>query len=540
MSERDRKGGRPRIKIDELFDRLPPNAPEAEMSLLGSMILDPQVIADVLPHVSGADSFYMPAHGAIFQSLLKLYETHQSGDLVQLVDLLRAGDQLKDVGGEDYLVQLAEAVPTAVNAPHYAKIVGDKHRLRRLIDAAGKILYDAFHPAEAGESTTQILDEAEATIMKIAEATQLGEAESLADLLMSEIERLELIERTGVSGLKTGFYDLDEMLSGLQPGELVIVAARPSMGKTALALNVAEQVALGGVAPGQRGGDPVPVALFSLEMSKSAVTNRMLSARSGIDSHKMRTGKLRDSDFQKLNRAAGELGDAPLLIDDTPNLSVLGLRSRSRRLKHKHQIKAIVIDYLQLLTAPSAARESRQVEVSEISRGIKALARELEVPVICLAQLNRGPEQREGNRPRLADLRESGSIEQDADVVMLLHREEYFHINDPDWADDNPEKVGMAELIVAKQRNGPTGVVKLTWDSRTTRFKSYAAPQAADWARPSAQEAGGWQPKVEMGPGASPAPRPSTFHPGTPKGPIDGHRDGGGPDREWADDDIPI
>ncbi|MEL6795380.1 MAG: replicative DNA helicase, partial [Planctomycetota bacterium] len=275
--------------------------------------------------------------------------------------------------------------------------------------------------------------------------------------------------------IPTGYLELDEMLTGLHAGEMIIVAARPSMGKTALALNIAEQVAMGGAALGNKPkADKCAVALFSVEMSKSAVTSRMLSARSGVDSHKMRSGKFTQDDFQRLIRASGELAEAPIYIDDTPSLSILGLRARSRRLARKHNIGCIVIDYLQLLSSPGAARESRQVEVSEISRGIKALARELDVPVICLAQLNRGPEQREGKQPRISDLRESGSIEQDADVVLLLHREEYYHIGDEDWMDNNQDKHGLAELIVAKQRNGPTGVVKLTWDSHTTRFKNHA------------------------------------------------------------------
>ena len=451
------------------------------MSLLGSMILDPQVIADVLPIVGSPETFYSSAHAAIYKGILELYDQHQAGDLVLLVDVLRNADQLADIGGEEYLVQLAEGVPAPTSAVYYARTVADKHRLRSLIEASGKILYDAYHPGEGAQAVNEVIDAAESKIFAIAEQSQSDEAQSLAELLQEEIEHLEAIEGKGVSGVPTGFSDLDEMLTGLHAGEMVIVAARPSMGKTALALNIAEQVAMGGAALGNKPkADKCPVALFSVEMSKSAVTSRMLSARSGVDSHKMRSGRFTQDDFQRLIRASGELAEAPIYIDDSPSLSILGLRARSRRLARKFQIGCIVIDYLQLLTS-GGGRESRQVEVSEISRGIKALARELDVPVICLAQLNRGPEQREGKQPRISDLRESGSIEQDADVVLLLHREEYYHIGDEDWAADNHDKLGLAELIVAKQRNGPTGVVKLTWDSSTTRFKNHAGSRGGGY-----------------------------------------------------------
>jgi replicative DNA helicase len=307
------------------------------------------------------------------------------------------------------------------------------------------------------------------------------------------------------------------------------------MGKTALALNITEQLAAGGVPlGGSSRGETVPVGLFSLEMSKSAVTSRMLSARSGVDSHKMRSGRFSDIDFRHLMQAVYELEKLPIYIDDTPAMSIHSLRARARRMKSKHGIGCVVVDYLQLLTAPQSSRESRQVEVSEISRGIKALARELKVPVVCLAQLNRGPEQRDGKQPRISDLRESGSIEQDADVVLLLHREEYYHLNDEDWALNNPDKVGLAELIVAKQRNGPTDVVRLTWDRATTRFKNHAdarPPSGSQrWGTPEAA------PRTEPKP---PPPAPASgFGHRQPTGPVENHRDGGGPtkfDREGAD-----
>lgn len=529
------------LSVDKLFDRLPPHSIESEMSLLGSMILDPTVIADVLPHVSTEEMFYSAAHSAIFRAIIGLYDQHQSGDLVMLLERLRDAQQLKDIGGEEYLVQLAEAVPAATSAPYYAKTVADKFRLRKLIEASGQILYDAYHPSEDSHGVNEVLDKAESKIFAIAEQAQSNEAQGLNELLQDEIERLEAIEGKGVSGISTGFTKLDEMLSGLHVGEMIILAARPSMGKTAMALNLAEQIAFGGAVGSKKGkNDKVSIAFFSLEMSREAITNRLLSAKSGVDSHKMRTGEFTETDFQKLIRAAGDLGEAQIYIDDTPNLSVLGLRARARRLVRKHQIGCIVIDYLQLLTSPAAARESRQVEVSEISRGIKALARELDLPVICLAQLNRGTTQRTDNKPKLSDLRESGSIEQDADVVMLLHREAYYHIGDEDWAIENEDKLNLTELIVAKQRNGPTGVVELEWDSRTTRFKnktdsfSDGGYGAHSYTPPPQQSAPNPLPSTD----AEPKPLTSDFGAGggfssfgnrAKTGPAENHRDGGGP-----------
>jgi replicative DNA helicase len=467
---------RPRIDVEKLFDRLPPHAPEAEMSLLGSIILDPRAMVDVLDHVQSGDDFYSAAHGVIFDALREIADRNPETDLVELTDRLRDRAELEQVGGAEYLVQLAEGVPSAVNAPHYARMVADKSRLRRLIKATSEILYDAYHVGGDGpEDVKQAIDAAEMKIFEIARAEDRAAFANLAALLQDELDRIERVEGRLVSGLHTGFDDLDEKLSGLQPGEMIIIAARPSMGKTALSLNLAEQVAMGGRTPWTRPHtDPVSVGFFSLEMSRNALAQRLLSAYSGVDSHKMRTGQINNQMMDQLVRACGELSQAPIIVDDTPNMSVMQLRARARRMVDRHGVKALFVDYLQLMTAPGASRESRQVEVSAISRGIKALARELSLPVVCLAQLNRGSEQREGNRPRMSDLRESGSIEQDADVVMLLHRESYYHQGDANWMEENEDKVNDAELIIAKQRNGPTGVVHLTWDAHTTRFKSRA------------------------------------------------------------------
>lgn len=521
-----RERARARLEpIGRLFDRLPPHSLEAEMSLLGSMILDPSVIADLISIVHKPEDFFSTKHGAIFRALVDLYDKHASGDLVQLQDMLRTRGVLEEIGGDDYLLRLASGVPSSVNAPHYARIVAEKAKLRRLIDAAGQILYDAFHAGDAApDGAREVLDAAEMAIFEIAQDDIASDPQKLAELLHLEIERMEANEGKGLSGLASGFSDLDSLLRGFQPGEMIVLAARPSMGKTALALNLAEQVARGGRTPwqGTAKGPEVGVGFFSLEMSKSAVALRLLSAVSGISVHNLRSGE-RLGDMGKVLDACEALREARIFIDDTPGLSVLALRARARRMVAQHDIRLILVDYLQLMSAPSAARESRQVEVSAISRGIKGLARELNIPVVCLSQLNRASEQREGNRPRMSDLRESGSIEQDADVVMLLHRESYFHAGDPEWAENNPAKVNLAELIVAKQRNGPTGVVELLWDNSITRFKSHVGgahenPWAAE-AKP-----------LHASPSASFPARPAT-------GPVSNFRDGGGPDAPFDDDD---
>jgi replicative DNA helicase len=504
------------------------------MSLLGSMLLDPQMIPDVLPLVSRADQFYKESHGAIYDAIVEVYDRHHSGDLVQIAEHLRGRDQIELIGGPEYLVDLAESVPSAVNAPHYARIVADRARLRKLIDAAGTILYDAYHAGQDSEGSKQVIDQAEMSIFDIAQEEQVGEPERLKELLQQQIELIEQAEGRGISGIETGFDDLDKLLSGLQQGEMLILAARPSMGKTALALNLAEQVAFGGRTPWSagKGSKHVPVGFFSLEMSRGSLAQRLLSARSGIDAHKLRTGSLTMDEWQKLSDAAGELYDVPIYIDDTPGMTVLNLRARARRMVAKHGVKVIFVDYLQLLTAPGAARESRQVEVSTISRQIKALARELSIPIVTLAQLNRGAEQRERNRPRMSDLRESGSIEQDADVVMLLHREAYYHKDDEEWVNDpaNEELLHLTELIIAKQRNGPTGVVKLTWDDTTTRFKNH------DWRHGGGYGGGGYNDYSSPSKAAENKPAKHGFAPGPKAGPAQDHRDGGGPEGEYDDE----
>ncbi len=577
------------ISAKELFDRQPPQALEAEMSLLGSLILDPKVVPDALSLVRNEKDFYSEAHSHIYRAVVDLYDQRHSGDLVQLVDMLRDRKVLDTVGGIDYLETLANCVPSAVNAPHFAKIVAEKAKLRRLIDTAGAIIYDAYHSGELGpEGAREVLDKAEMAVFEIAQEQNASDPQALAELLEIELKRIEAadFEGGGLSGVATGYYELDELLRGFQPGELIVLAARPSMGKTALVLNLAEQMALGGLNAGHATSKPAPVGLFSLEMSKNAIVQRLLSARSGVSSQALRGGhKIPDKDLRELILAAEDLKAAPIYVDDTADLTVLNLRARARRMVAQYGVRCIMIDYLQLMTAPGAARESRQVEVSAISRGVKALARELKIPVICLSQLNRASESREGNRPRMSDLRESGSIEQDADVIMLLHREEYYHVQDEDWKAENPDKIGVAEVIIAKQRNGPTGVVKLFWDSKTTRFRnldtmsrapggmagidqqfgpsggSYSSPSHAASAFPGKKPAEGSPSWINSAPAsqapamdipvggdddapfdafdvkptppnaANQPPRGSSFGNRPKTGPPDYHRDGGGSDQ---------
>jgi replicative DNA helicase len=566
----------PRLAGDfkDLFERLPPHAPEAEMALLGSLILSPEALDDVIGLVPSSNFFYAEAHGAIFDAIKELYDTHRAGDLVLLTQHLRDSEILQQVGGLDYLVQLAGQTPSAANAVYYAKLVRAKALLRFLIDACGQTVYDAMNAGTpAFEAAVEVLDRAESRVFEIAGQVADIPGETLEQLLNELMDALEANEGRAITGVATNYSDLDEMTSGLQRGELLILAARPSMGKTAMALNLAEQIAFGG-SPYAAHGPATPVGFFSMEMSRQAIAQRLLCARAGVDSHRFRTNRLRKEDFSSLMSAADALSKAKLYVDDTPSLSVMMLRAKARRMVKKYGVQCLFIDYLQLMTAPGASNDGRQQEVSAISRGVKALARELNIPIVCLAQLNRGAEQREGHRPRMADLRESGSIEQDADVIMLLHREEYYHVGDQEWADENPDKIGLSELIIAKQRNGPTGTVKLSWDNATTRFKNHAAPigsfgsdrreapshtQRRDPASPgtyrigsgsgSASGAGGpasgLAPRTRpagpgAGPSSSPEPRPVGFAPGNKSGPVADFRDGGGPDADApfdSDDD---
>ncbi len=465
MNPRYPRRDQPIEPIGKLFNRLPPGAPEAEISLLGSMILagggDINIIADVMGVIAGPDDFQKPAHQELYQVLIDLYDRNRSLDSVQIIQELRTRNLLEQVGGADYLIQLAESVPIADNAPYYAGLVSAAAKRRALIRASGKILRDAY---ESSDDPNELMDRAEQAIFDIAQDRQETEPQRYIECANEAYRLLDARHEDGVTltGLDTGFFELNGMLSGLQKSELIIVAGRPSMGKTQFALNLIQQISF---------RNKQPSAMFSLEMSKQLLTERMLSATSDVDAMRIKRNILTADEFRRLQEALSDGVDAPFFIDDSAGMSIVQLRAKARRLAARHDIKAVFVDYMQLMSCPGA--ENRQHEVSQISRGLKALAKELAVPVIALSQLNRNPDGRRDNRPMLSDLRESGSIEQDADVVLMLHREEYYH-KDDNWKLENPHKIGVAEVIISKQRNGPTGTVELVWRPEVMRFENKA------------------------------------------------------------------
>jgi len=430
------------------MSRMPPQSIQAEASVLGSMILHAPAI-DVVVQIVQAEHFYRPAHQTIYQVLVEMSQANKPVDLVTLRDELERTRQLEAVGGVEYVVALVEGVPTAANVEYYANIVRDKALLRQLIVVGTRIVQEAF---ETHEEAGDVLDQAERAVFEIASSHVSEEARSMEELLQHTIETIQQTEGQLITGLASGYQKLDELTSG----------ARPSMGKTSLLLNIAEYMAV---------VDKKPVAFFSLEMSKEQVAQRLLASYARFDLRQMRRGMISAEDWTRIQLAAGDLSPAPLFIDDTALLTVLQLRAKARRLKAAHDIQVVCVDYLQLMNYQGRAN-SRQEQITEISRGVKALARELGVPVLMAAQLNRGPADRPSQRPRMSDLRESGSIEQDADVVALLHNEDYYHRGDPDWVPKN-----VHELIIAKQRNGPTDTVFLRFLNEITRFES-AAPDS--------------------------------------------------------------
>ena len=438
-----------------LAGRSMPESLAAEAAVLGSMIVDPECINEVVEHLEAA-AFYRLEHQMIFDAVVALYEKNKGEglDAVLLRDELEKRKQLEQVGGVEYLAKVMDSVPSSANVMYYAKIVKDKMLLREIIGAAGAILSAAYD--QNGE-TNETLDEAERRIFAVTDRNISGTAAVIKDLVTRAYELIEKREGSHVTGLATGYYALDDLTCGLQDGEMIIIAGRPSMGKTSLALNIAQYIGL---------VEKFPVAVFSLEMGRQQLAERFLCSLSEIDSQKIRRGMLNTEHYERLKSASGELYDAPIYIDDTASLTPLELRAKSRRLKSQHRIRCIIVDYLQLMHVGSRI-ESRQQEITTISRYIKALARELNVPVVVLSQLNRAPEGREGHRPRMSDLRESGSIEQDADVVMLLHREDYYHRGEKDYEPNN-----KADLIIAKQRNGPTDTVELIFREKFTRFEN--------------------------------------------------------------------
>ncbi|MCP5004097.1 MAG: replicative DNA helicase [Planctomycetes bacterium] len=431
-------------------EKVQPYSMEAEVSVLGSMLIDNETIG-LVAQVLNENSFYKTSHCQIYASIINLYDKQRVVDLVILKDELFKRSLLDKVGGIEYLMELEESVPITANVEFYAKIVREKAIKRELIAATTNIQQKAYH--ESLESD-ELLDLAEKSIFDITQQKLTHPTTKLYEILNSTFDRLETLHEmeSNLTGLSTGFLDLDDITSGLQDSELIIVAARPSMGKTSFALNLAESVGV---------KEKKPTVIFSMEMSAQQVAQNMLCSHAKIDAHLMRTGKLDDNQWSKLPLSMGVLSEATIFIDETPGLSILELRAKARRLKAQQDIQLIILDYLQLMEGGGG--ESRQQDISVISRGLKAIARELKVPVIAVSQLNRSVETREGHKPRISDLRESGSIEQDADVIMLLHRDDYY---------DPAKNPGCVELNVAKQRNGPVGKITLTFLRQFLRFEN--------------------------------------------------------------------
>jgi len=434
------------------LERIPPQNLEAEQSVLGSMLLDKEAIIIASEYLKPAD-FYREAHRQIFQAVCALCDRDEPVDLVTLAEELRTRSVLEAVGGMGALTQLANAVPTSANISYYARIVREKAVLRTLINTATRIVSRSF---EAAGEVDEILDEAEQAIFEVARRSGPQGFAAMKEVLKDAFERIDKLwgNKGGVTGLPTGFPDLDHITCGLQNSDLIIIAARPSMGKTTLALNIAQHIAV---------NEKLPAAVFSLEMSKEQLAQRMLCAQASIDANRLRRGYLSEEDYPKLTRAAGPLSASPLFIDDTPAISALEMRARARRLKAEHGLSAVFIDYLQLMRGSERA-ENRQQEISAISRSLKALAKELNVPVVALSQLSREVEKRDKKRPILSDLLESGGIEANADVVAFIYREGYYN--------QEAENKPLTEVIIAKQRNGPVGTIQLYFKENQNKFVS--------------------------------------------------------------------
>lgn len=437
---------------EALIKRVMPHSVEAEQSVVGAMLMDKDAILTASELVSGQD-FYQSAYGVIFDSMVELFNEGKPVDLVTLQDRLKEKEVPPEISSLEFVRDLVAAVPTSANVKYYAQIVADKSMLRRLIKLNDQISNACY---AGNEPLPAILEMTEKSVFELLQRRNLGEYTPIKQVVLNALDRIEKASQNKgkVTGIPTGFTDLDYKLSGLQPSDLVLVAARPSMGKTAFVLNIAQYVAF---------KREKSVAVFSLEMSKEQLVNRLFALESQVDSQALRTGNLKDSDWEKLIEGAGIIGKSNLIIDDTPGISVSELRSKCRKYKLEHDIQLIIIDYLQLMTGSVGRHsESRQQEISEISRSLKALARELNVPVVALSQLSRAVESRPDKRPMLSDLRESGAIEQDADVVMFIYRDEYYN--------KDTEFKKQAEIIIAKQRNGPVGTVHLAWLADYTKF----------------------------------------------------------------------
>lgn len=446
--------------MNEMIDRVPPHNNEAEQSVIGAIFLEPLALITAA-EVLVPEDFYRLAHQKIFNTMLLLSDKGQAIDVVTVTEELAAKKELEDVGGISYLTEIANSVPTAANIVHYANIVEEKALLRRLIRVATTIVEDGYTREDEVEA---LLSEAEKNMMEVSNRKNAGDFKHIKDVLVQTYDNIELLhtQKGDVTGISSGFTDLDQLTAGFQRNDLIIVAARPSVGKTAFALNVAQNAATSGE----------NVAIFSLEMGADQLVMRMLCAEGNIDAQIMRTGALQAEDWRKLTMAMGSLSNAGIYIDDSSGIRVNEIRSKCRRLKQEHGLDMVIIDYMQLIQGSGKPGENRQQEVSEISRSLKGLARELEIPVIALSQLSRGVEQRQDKRPMMSDLRESGSIEQDADIVSFLYREDYY--------DKETENENMIEIIIAKQRNGPTGTVTLAFAKEYNKFVN------VDWSQHTA------------------------------------------------------
>lgn len=435
-------------------DRIPPNNLAAEQSVLGAMLLSKDAIADVVETLRGQD-FYRPAHETIFDAVLDLYSKGEPADAVTVAAELTKAGEIGRIGGTTYLHTLVSMVPTAANANYYGRIVREQAILRRLVDAGTRIVQMGF--AGTGDIDDTV-DRAQAEVYEVTERRLSEDYQPLREIMGGALNEIEAIANRGgeMVGVPTGFVDLDTLTNGLHPGQLVIVAARPSLGKSTLGVDFCRSAAI-------RHG--LSSVIFSLEMSRNEIVMRLLSAEAQVPLHNMRSGTMSDADWTRLATKMGVVSEAPLFIDDSPNMTLMEIRAKCRRLKQRHDLRLVVVDYLQLMTSGKRV-ESRQQEVSEFSRSLKLLAKELEVPVVAISQLNRGPEQRQDKRPMLADLRESGSLEQDADMVILLHREDAYDRDSP--------RLGEADFIVAKHRNGPTSVVKVAFQGHYSRFVDMA------------------------------------------------------------------
>ncbi len=454
--------------VSEAFDRQPPQDLTAEQSVLGGMLLSKDAIADVIEVLRPTD-FYRPAHQTVYETILDLYSRGEPADAVTVSAELQRRGELVRLGGAPYLHTLIATVPTAANAAYYAEIVGEKAVLRRLVEAGTRIVQLGYHGADGGD-VDDAVDRAQAAVYEVTERTTTEDYTVLEELLQPTMDEIDAIaSRDGQStGVPTGFADLDQVTNGLHPGQMIVVAARPGLGKSTLGLDFARSCSI---------GNGMTSAFFSLEMSKSEIVMRLLSAEARIRLADMRAGRMSDEDWTRMARRMSEISEAPLYIDDSPNLTLMEIRAKARRLKQRYDLKLIILDYLQLMTSGRKV-ESRQQEVSEFSRQIKLLAKELDVPVVAMSQLNRGPEQRTDKRPMLSDLRESGSIEQDADMVVLLHRPDAFEQDDP--------RAGEADLILAKHRNGPTTTITVAHQLHYSRFWSLGAEDPLHHGPPAA------------------------------------------------------